>query len=435
MDYDVFISCKSEDYKYAEIIYEYLKRNDISVFLASIELRQMGESEYRRAISKAMKSTYHLIVFASKADYIDSTWVFYEWDMFLNAKLKGRKQGQILTILKDVDIDDINMDLWKYESFSFDSFRGKILSYVETPNSKLRKEQAKRKAQEEAEKRKEQEQAERRLNQIKKDINDREAEYYRIWDSLNHLSQGIIELRKEIGVNRKACPICHEMTFIDSKYCRKCGWTFMPTFSVKTSAPEEQMFIARGNWKTITDNTCKENVIQKESDSRKYQQAILEIRHLKEENERLIALNKALENLCGANIKDFIAPENLEKISDIANSTMEVGNSVFNKVAQALLTKPIKTSSNNTSKVFQDNTSCKLNKWNLVDAILKSCSYPMGSVFGTDTLNKVGFNELKFREIMETTYGISFRTNELSICKTVNSLKEYLAQKANIKID
>lgn len=150
MDYDVFISCKSEDYKYAEIIYEYLKRNDISVFLASIELRQKGESEYIRAISQAMKSAYHLIVFASKAEYIDSTWVFYEWDMFLNAKLKGRKQGQILTILKDVDIDDINIDLWKYESFTFDSFKGKILSYVETPNSKLRKEQAKRKAQEEA---------------------------------------------------------------------------------------------------------------------------------------------------------------------------------------------------------------------------------------------------------------------------------------------
>lgn len=64
-----FISCKSEDYKFAEEIYEYLKNNDIHTFLASRELRNFGDSEYRKAISKAMKSTYHLIVFASKLNH------------------------------------------------------------------------------------------------------------------------------------------------------------------------------------------------------------------------------------------------------------------------------------------------------------------------------------------------------------------------------
>lgn len=132
MEYDVFISCKSEDYKYAEEIYQFLTDNGIHTFLASKELRNLGDSEYRRAISKAMKSAYHMIVFASRAEYIDSTWVYYEWDMFVNAMLKGFKTGQIMTILKGIQVDEINMDLWKYESFTTESYKEKLLSYVET---------------------------------------------------------------------------------------------------------------------------------------------------------------------------------------------------------------------------------------------------------------------------------------------------------------
>lgn len=49
-----------------------------------------------------MKGVYHLIIFASVAEYIDSTWVYYEWDMFVNAKLKGFKPGNIVTILKGI---------------------------------------------------------------------------------------------------------------------------------------------------------------------------------------------------------------------------------------------------------------------------------------------------------------------------------------------
>ena len=140
MEYDVFISCKSEDYGYAEQIYIFLSANGIKPFLATKELRALGDSEYRRSITGALKSAYHIIVFASKAEYVDSTWVYYEWDLFLNAKLKGFKKGQILTVLKDVKVDDINMDLWKYESFTFDNYKDGLLDYVQTPNSLMRKE-------------------------------------------------------------------------------------------------------------------------------------------------------------------------------------------------------------------------------------------------------------------------------------------------------
>ncbi|MBP3590541.1 MAG: toll/interleukin-1 receptor domain-containing protein, partial [Muribaculaceae bacterium] len=70
--YDVFISCKSEDYVYAEDIYTFLRDNGINAFLTSKELRSLGESEYRKAITSVLKDVEHIIVFASKAEYIDS---------------------------------------------------------------------------------------------------------------------------------------------------------------------------------------------------------------------------------------------------------------------------------------------------------------------------------------------------------------------------
>lgn len=56
MNYDVFLSCKSEDYKIAEEVYQYLTENDFHVFLSSKELRKMKDSEYMDAISNALDS-------------------------------------------------------------------------------------------------------------------------------------------------------------------------------------------------------------------------------------------------------------------------------------------------------------------------------------------------------------------------------------------
>lgn len=61
MIYDVFISCKSEDYEIAEEVYLYLKDNGFHVFLSSKELRRMKDSEYMNAISEALDSATILL--------------------------------------------------------------------------------------------------------------------------------------------------------------------------------------------------------------------------------------------------------------------------------------------------------------------------------------------------------------------------------------
>lgn len=128
--YDVFISCKSEDYPLAEKVYDFLVDKGMSVFLASKELRIHGESEYRNVIEKAIFNCSHLIIVASQAEYIESKWVKYEWDLFLDCKLAGKKDGNLITILKGVPVTDIYFTLGKYQSIDFDNFESEILDYL-----------------------------------------------------------------------------------------------------------------------------------------------------------------------------------------------------------------------------------------------------------------------------------------------------------------
>ena len=56
----------------------FLKQMVYTLFGASKEKRKLGDSEYRKAISAALKSSYHMVIFSSLKEYIDSTWVYYE---------------------------------------------------------------------------------------------------------------------------------------------------------------------------------------------------------------------------------------------------------------------------------------------------------------------------------------------------------------------
>lgn len=60
--YDVFISSKSEDYPIAEKVYDFLVDNGLTVFLASRELRRIGEAEYSEAVDAAIDGSHHMVI-------------------------------------------------------------------------------------------------------------------------------------------------------------------------------------------------------------------------------------------------------------------------------------------------------------------------------------------------------------------------------------
>ena len=66
MNYNIFISCNSEDYRIGTEIYEFIVHSGFSVFLADQELRKLGKGDYGREIDSALEQATHLIVIASK---------------------------------------------------------------------------------------------------------------------------------------------------------------------------------------------------------------------------------------------------------------------------------------------------------------------------------------------------------------------------------
>ena len=291
MQYDVFISCKSEDYKYAEEIYEYLKENGLYVFLASKELRTLGDSEYRKAISKAMKSTYHMIVFASDPDYIDSTWVYYEWDMFINAKLKGFKSGQIVTILKDINIDDVNMDLWKYESFEFSNYKKNLLPYVETPAYLQRQKEEFEKKQEQERNKQLQEEKLKKQKETKEQLIHMAEDYRGKIANLNSVdAKKIIVTLRSIGRSSHTCAICKSVVDIDSTYCPTCGWTISPIDDIEDAEylsliNTNQLNIAKAIYNKYIDATKLHT--QKECFSEEKKQLLATISELSTQVEKM----------------------------------------------------------------------------------------------------------------------------------------------------
>ncbi|MBO7571247.1 MAG: toll/interleukin-1 receptor domain-containing protein [Bacteroidales bacterium] len=129
--YDIFISCKSEDYSIAEEVYEFLKGSGLFVFLASRELRKIGRAAYGEAIDEALDCAKHLIVVTSNAEYVtNSGYVHDEWTMFREELRSGRKDGNIITILKGVSISSLPIGLRNYQTFPFECYKGSILDYV-----------------------------------------------------------------------------------------------------------------------------------------------------------------------------------------------------------------------------------------------------------------------------------------------------------------
>lgn len=481
MEYDVFISCKSEDYKYAEEIYNFLKENGFNTFLANKELRQMGDSEYRRAISQALKSTYHLIVFASNAEYIDSTWVYYEWDWFLVAKIKGKKQGQLLSILKDVDIDDVNADLWKYESKTFENYKESLLAYIETPAYLQRKKEAEEKARLAEEKRKQEKEAALRREKILKEIKEETTDYERHSSNLDSLALKIIEKKKVVGCIEKLCPVCTTVHPIGETFCSKCGFTFSPIFEENPSINDTQLFVHQGLWRTVKKaENDKEQFNQRFIELKdKIQKVSVERDNLKKIQSEFQIKIKELSDLLTfkeSEIKKNISQAETEKKClnrkvqslesevrtknrelDIVNNKLRISNEEKDKIVQEAESKINELQSQiklikekyNTAQIEIEkakkpqviqstqkrSTPIKLYKSNLTESIIKCCKKPLGSIFGTDRLVNIGFDENKFRELVQETYAITFGKYDFASCKTFDDVKKIVARKANIKLD
>lgn len=114
--YDVFICFKSEDLAYAREVYDYLQENSLNPFFSPVSLEDVGESDFTAAIFEALESITHMVVVTSSAEYVNTDYVKAEWMAFFNEKYKGKKKGNIVTVLfGDMSADELPMPLSHYQ--------------------------------------------------------------------------------------------------------------------------------------------------------------------------------------------------------------------------------------------------------------------------------------------------------------------------------
>lgn len=131
MIYDVFLSYKSEDHKIAMKVHRFLTENGLSVFFSEVSLSHIGKAEYSASIDKAIDSSRHMIVVASKIEYMTQGWVLYEWSSFADNLKCGYKSGNLLTVLTpDIKLHELPLGLRHRQSFSTRNFGESILPFL-----------------------------------------------------------------------------------------------------------------------------------------------------------------------------------------------------------------------------------------------------------------------------------------------------------------
>ena len=128
-EYDVFISFKHSDANnnktkdsiIAERLYGFLKDKGLRVFFSPSELEFLGQSQYSKVIDDALDSSNFLIAVGCSRENLDSRWVYYEWDSFLNDIRSGTKpNAEVFVIYADMSVSDLPRALRQRQAFEAD---------------------------------------------------------------------------------------------------------------------------------------------------------------------------------------------------------------------------------------------------------------------------------------------------------------------------
>ena len=130
-NYEVFISAKSEDYSLAHRVCSFIAKNSYKVFFADKSLREEGNSDYGRIISRAIDSCSNLVIVSSSINYINSSYVNKEWNLFYEEMRAGRKKGNLMCVLTDfINIDELPIELRNTQNFYFKNYKPAILDFL-----------------------------------------------------------------------------------------------------------------------------------------------------------------------------------------------------------------------------------------------------------------------------------------------------------------
>ena len=127
MAHDVFISFKNsdengrqtKDSEIANKLYDFLTDKGLRVFFSNVELEFTGKAQYTKVIDDALDTSRFLIAVGSNHNNLNSQWVRYEWESFLNDIRSGIKPNAevFVFLVNDMRIDDLPRALRQQQAF------------------------------------------------------------------------------------------------------------------------------------------------------------------------------------------------------------------------------------------------------------------------------------------------------------------------------
>ena len=130
--FDVFISCKSQDYALAHELYDYLVYNGFKPFLADTYIKEVGIDQYTALIGEVINVCQNMIVFATDSDYIETPYVAAEWHTFVNDINTGHKPNAKLVNVLAPNIDVHNLPAWLRDKqcFTTENYKDGLIHFL-----------------------------------------------------------------------------------------------------------------------------------------------------------------------------------------------------------------------------------------------------------------------------------------------------------------
>lgn len=129
--FDVFISCKSEDYNKAMELYAHMVDNGLRPFIASVSIREIGVDGYGDLIRQVIDTCKHMVVFATKLEYISTPYVHAEWNLFLDEQTAGRKKGHLLSVISDIsEVVNLPFGLRTKQCYDINNYKGNLCMFL-----------------------------------------------------------------------------------------------------------------------------------------------------------------------------------------------------------------------------------------------------------------------------------------------------------------
>lgn len=110
--FDVFISCKSQDYGLAHELYDFLLDKGFKPFLADSSIKEVGIDQYTALIGEVINVCQNMVVFATDIRYLETPYVAAEWHTFINDINTGYKPNAKIVSILSTGINPHNLPIW-----------------------------------------------------------------------------------------------------------------------------------------------------------------------------------------------------------------------------------------------------------------------------------------------------------------------------------